>query len=275
MTEAVKSAPAQPDIASTAPDLITPWRNYRANLYALKDLGVRCVLGFGAAGAISHNYNVGDIVLVSDLIDRTTRRPTTFFENAPTGMLRQFPVFCPGLRRAMADCLDGMGCGFHQNSTLVVTEGPRLETPAEIRFLATAGAELVSHHFAPEAFLAKELELCYAGAAYVANYAETGSRYRPFSATDLFGGLAVRNEVERLNRATEMVANLVVLVSQRVLNHSAQCECNQTMRGQVEKFGLSTDWRDWFGPADSAGKGRYNTIPRRTDDLPVHVSKRI
>ena len=170
--------------------------NHRANFYALKDLGVRCVASWSAVGAISHNLNVGNLVIVSDLIDRTSRRVNTFFENTGMGILRQFPVFCPYLQRGMAGGLGDMGRHCREHGTMVVTDGPRLETPAEVQFLAAAGGELVSHNFAPEAFLAKELELCFAGLAYVVNYAETGSRYRPFSANDLFGGLAAPTDAE-------------------------------------------------------------------------------
>ncbi len=231
--------------------------NYRANLYALKDMAVQYVLGFSAAGAISHNHNVGDLVLVTDLIDRTTRRANTFFEDTALGVLRQFPVFCTYLHQAMADCLAHMGCRYRQSSTLVVSEGPRLETPAEVRCLAAAGGELVGHSFAPEAFLAKELELCYAGVVYVANYAETGSRYRPFSASDLFGGLAAPSDTDRLGHTHEILAKLIGQVGQYLTNHVCTCECDKTMRAQVAEFGLSDDWRQWF---DAAAKGTYQVV---------------
>jgi len=235
----------------------------RANLYAMKDLGVQCVMGLTPAGAISHNYNIGDIILVSDLIDRTTCRPSSFFGGAGPGMLRQFPVFCPFLRQAMADCLDAAGQQFHAGSTLVVTEGPRLETPAEIRWLAGAGAELVSHRFVPEAFLAKELELCFAGAAYVANYAETGSRYRPFSPNGLFGGLSADSDADRLAHATDVIGRLAGQVSRYVAGQKRSCQCDRTMREEVDKFSLPADWHEWFVPTEAPLPSKYESIPAR------------
>ncbi len=234
--------------------------NHRATLYALKDLGVRHVLGISAVGSITHNYNVGDIVVIGDLIDQTAQRATTFFEHTGITTLRQFPVFCPFLGEALTAGLDRMGRSCRRGSTLVVTEGPRLETPAEIRFYAAAGGELVGHAFAPEAFLAKELELCFAGVAYVANYAETGSRYRPFSARDLFGGLTSVSEADRIAAALRTMASLVDHVDRYVGDHEPTCECGRTMRHAVEKFGLGDDWRQWF----TIARGRYAPVGPRT-----------
>ncbi|MFW6154407.1 MAG: MTAP family purine nucleoside phosphorylase [Planctomycetota bacterium] len=234
--------------------------NHRATLYALKTLGVQCVLGVSAVGSITHSYNVGDIAVIGDLIDQTARRAATFFEHTGIATLRQFPVFCPFLREALTTSLDRMGRPCRRGSTLVVTEGPRLETPAEIRFYTAAGGELVGHAFAPEAFLAKELELCFAGVAYVANYAETGSCYRPFSARDLFGGLTSVSDADRIGAALETIAALVDDVSRYVNEHAPTCECGRTMRHAVEKFGLGEDWRQWF----TIARGRYAPVPPRT-----------
>lgn len=242
--------------------------NYRANLYALKDLGVQGVVGVAAAGAITHNYSVGDIVLVGDLLDMTARRGQTFFPHSGAGIVRQFPVFCPSLREAMIECLTSAGDAFHTDSTLVVTEGPRLETPAEVRLYASAGGELVSHRFAPEAFLAKELELCYAAITYVANYAETGSRYRPFSASDLFGGLTTSTEADRVSAAVVSIGRLVERLSKYVATHPGACECRQTMRHAVSKFGLDADWRQWFSGPSRRNLGVYQRVPPRQAPRP-------
>jgi 5'-methylthioadenosine phosphorylase len=247
--------------------------NYRANLYALKDLGVRGIISFSAAAAISHNHNVGDLILVSDLIDRTTHRPGTFFENAGFGALRQFPVFCPALRKAMADCLRDMGCQFRDDSTLVVTEGPRLETPAEVRSLAAAGGELVGHHLAPEAFLAKELELCLAGVAFVTNYAETGSQYRPFSASDLFGGLASPDNEERVDHALRVIAALAPKVATYAAGHGRTCECDKTMRATAAKYGLPEDWHEWFPPVPAGDAGVYEQTPTGPASRMGHIGR--
>jgi 5'-methylthioadenosine phosphorylase len=223
--------------------------NHRANLYAFKDLGVSNVLAFTAVGTVSHNYNIGDLVLLSDVIDQTTRRASTFFEGAGVGVMRQFPVFCPDMQKAMAAHLGGMRCRHHEAGTLVVTEGPRLETAAEVRFYAAAGGQLVSHALAPDVFLARELELCFGGIAYVANFAETGSSYRPYSAEGLFGESLMTDET-RLEHAVDLLGELIRRVSRTVAGECAGCCCGHSMRERVQRFGLPADWRQWFVPRE-------------------------
>ena len=88
-----------PGMAKTAPCKV----NDRVNMYALKDLGTQCVLAWGPGGAVTHNFAVGDLVVLNDVIDFTYLRHKTFFEDSPLGYLRQFPVFCPSLRRTVGD----------------------------------------------------------------------------------------------------------------------------------------------------------------------------
>jgi len=220
--------------------------NYRANLYALKDMGIQCVLGWGPGGAITHNIAVGDLVILDDLIDRTYLRDKTFFEDSPLGFLRQFPVFCPTLRRATGEVLHAMKLVYHGAGTAAVCEGPRLETPAEIRMLATVGAEVVTHAFVPEVFLAKELQMCYAAVCYVVNYAETGSRHRPFAAGDLFGGLTQQSDSERLAGVVGTMSQIVLNVAEALEARKSICECQQTMAAHVKEHNLPEDWHEWF-----------------------------
>jgi len=220
--------------------------NYRANLYALKDLGVQHVLAWGPGGAITHNIAVGDLVILDDVIDQTHLRPKTFFEDTPVGFLRQLPVFCPTLRRLAAEALAEMKLVYRPAGTAAVCEGPRMETPAEVRTLGSLGAEVVTHAFAPEVFLAKELQLCYAAVCYVVNYAETGSRHRPFAAGDLFGGLMPKSESQRLAGTVAAMSQIVRHVASAVAPAPKTCECDKTMTHHIRAYGLSDDWRKWF-----------------------------
>ena len=220
--------------------------NYRANLYALKDLGVESILAWGPGGAITHDVAVGDMIILNDVMDRTYMRDTTFFEESPLGFLRQFPVFCPWLQHVAADVMHDVGMHYHQGGAAAVSEGPRLETPAEIRMLAHVGADYVTHTFVPEVFLAKELQMCYGAILYVVNYAETGSRHRPFASGGLFGGLTEVGEAERLGRAMEMMSEVVSKAAEAVATGKRRCECDKTMESHVTGYGLSKDWRTWF-----------------------------
>ena len=220
--------------------------NYRANLYALKDLGVRCVLSWSAAGAITHDLVVGQILLPNDAIDFTRHRPATFFEESCLGFLRQFPVFCPTLQGALEEVLSGMDLSFRVGGTAAVTEGPRLETPAEVRMLGIAGAQLVTHTLVPEVFLAKELQLCFAGACYLVSYAETGSRHRPFTTRDLFGGLTQASQDERLKLAVNSLPEMLTQLAQKLETTERRCECAESMAGFVQEYDLPADWHEWF-----------------------------
>jgi len=229
-------------LAKPAPSMV----NYRANLYALKDLGVESVVAWGPGGAITHSIAVGDLVILSDVIDRTYLRKKTFFEDSPLGYLRQFPVFCPTLRQWIGEALHEMKLVYHGDGTAAVNEGPRLETPAEVRMLAGMGVAVVTHTFVPEVFLAKELEMCYAAVCYVVNYAETGSRHRPFAAGGLFGGLSDQTELERLTGATEALTRMACYIAEAVANNPKSCQCHKTMARWVEQFNLPPDFRKWF-----------------------------
>lgn len=230
------------DLAKTAPHRV----NYRANLYALKDLGTESILAWGSGGAVTHNIAVGDLVILDDLIDQTYLRPKTFFEDSPLGFLRQFPVFCPTLRRAAAAVLSEMKLVHQAGGTAAVSEGPRLETPAEVRQLASLGAEVVTHSFVPEVFLAKELQMCYAAICYVVNYAETGSRHRPFSPGALFGGLTTPSDGERLAGVVGAMSQIVGNVLAAVAAGGRSCECDKTMSANIRQYRLPTDWHKWF-----------------------------
>lgn len=225
----------------------TGWKiNHRANMYALKDLGVRHVLGFAPGGAISHNLTVGDMIVVDDLVDQTYLRAKTFFEDSPLGFLRQFPVFCPDLRRKLLDVLSARRLPVRETGTLAVVEGPRLETPAEVRMLAAVGAEMVSHSVVPEVFLAKELEMCYAAVCYVVNFAETGSRHRPFGTPELFQGLTRRGDNHRLTASVTAMSAIVADVAALASSAQRSCECDKTMSHNKAQYNLPVDWHDWF-----------------------------
>jgi 5'-methylthioadenosine phosphorylase len=232
----------RPGRKKTAPRRV----NDRANLYALKDLDVEAVIAWGPAGAITHNVAVGDLVILSDVIDQTFLREKTFFEDSPLGYLREFPVFCPRLRRTLGDVLHQMKLVYHGTGVAAVREGPRLETPAEVRMLGTMGAELVTHAFVPEVFLAKELQLCYAGIGYVVNFAETGSRHRPFPAVDLFGQPPEAGERERLASAVGAMSEIASSVARSLPAATEPCECATPMARQIEQYDLPADWHEWF-----------------------------
>ncbi len=220
--------------------------NDRANIYALKDSGATHVIGFGSCGSVRHSLSVGDLVLLGDVIDQTTARPTTLFPDSPLGYLREFPLFCPSSQQALRDMLGGLD-NAHVNVVAAVREGPRMQTPAEIRLLAGLGADVVTHGFVPELFFARELELCYTGIAYIHNYAETGSRHAPFRPGRLFDQSAGDGDSGLLSAA---IASLSKLAEQFALalanNEIPSCPCTTIQAEHREMYDLPQDWRQWF-----------------------------
>ena len=145
--------------------------NYRANLSALKHLGVERIIATNAVGSINSKYEPGDLSIPADIIDLTKSRSTTFFDSSPVTHIDVSQPYCPELRSVMLDASKGLPVKVWDGSVLVATEGPRYETPAEIRMLETLGGDLVGMTGAPETFLARELEMCYSTICFVSNRA--------------------------------------------------------------------------------------------------------
>ncbi|MGH9066823.1 MAG: S-methyl-5'-thioadenosine phosphorylase [Acidimicrobiales bacterium] len=147
--------------------------NYRANLFALSELGVRQVVGPCAAGSLRPDLEPGDLVVCDQLVDRTRGRADTFFDGPEVRHLPFADPYCGRLSQALADAADGLGLTCHRGGTVVVIEGPRFSTRAESAWFRSSGWDLVNMTQYPEAALARELGLCFAGVALVTDY-DTG-----------------------------------------------------------------------------------------------------
>ena len=145
--------------------------NYRANMRALKQLGIERIIATNAVGSINTSYNPGDLAIPEDIIDMTKSRTSTFFEGSPVTHIDVSQPYCPELRKILIDCTKGSRLKAWGNSVMVATEGPRYETPAEIRMLRTLGGDIVGMTGAPETFLARELEICYSTVCFISNRA--------------------------------------------------------------------------------------------------------
>jgi 5'-methylthioadenosine phosphorylase len=221
-------------------EVAAPYVNYRANVYAAKLLGVTRIIAWTGPGAISRRFLPGDLVLPDDLIDFTRARPATFYEGKGIGFLRQHPVFCEDLRNVLrrAPRVVGGHGRLRDGATYVCTEGPRLETPAEIRFFAEAGADLVGMTLCPEAFLARELEICYAPVAYVTNYAE-GVRRMPYRRGVLFEGMLPLPDTHAVEAAKNRIPTLAIAAARALA---------VSMERYRKKGLIGADFREWVAP---------------------------
>ena len=145
--------------------------NYRANIHALKQVGVERIIATNAVGSINEGYAPGDLAIPSDILDFTKSRVGTFFESAPVTHVDVTEPYCSQMSNLLADCCRAINVQVRERAVLAATEGPRYETPAEIRMLRTLGGDIVGMTGAPEVFLARELEMCYSAVCFVSNKA--------------------------------------------------------------------------------------------------------
>jgi 5'-methylthioadenosine phosphorylase len=225
--------------------LTAPFVNYRANIYALKEVGATHVVAWTGPAAISERFAPGDFVVLSDIIDETRGRSGTFFENKGYGFIRMAEPFCASLRGRLLGVLRDAKVRFFAKGVYVCTEGPRLETPAEIKKHARAGAELVGMTIAPEVFLARELEMCYAAIAYVTNYAE-GVKSRKHKPGMLFEGLATASEMKAIERAVQKFPQIIRSLAAGLDEMREVCHCRSAMQRYKDAGRLPADWRKWF-----------------------------
>jgi len=235
-----------PRHGETGYDVSSTFVNYRANVYALKDLGAEAIIAWSAVKALSHNFHIGQFVVLSDVIDETRRRANTFFENGGWGAIRQWPAFCPELRRLLADTLASRKAHFKEEAVYLCTEGPRHETPAEIRKYVILGADLIGDSIVPEVFLAKELQLCYAVLTYVTDYAESGGEYRPYEPGGLFEALGMVTDEQRVSDAVEMLPSVLAELVATVAKTPRKCRCDVSMDHHIALGQIGKDWRTWF-----------------------------
>jgi 5'-methylthioadenosine phosphorylase len=144
--------------------------NYRANIYALKSLGVERVIAVSACGSLREDYAPGHIVIPDQIYDHTKDRPRTFFGEGLVAHVGVADPFCPTLSRQLYEAVQSTGATTHQGGAFITIEGPRFSTKAESNTFRKWGMSLVGMTTSPEAFLAREAELCYACMAHVTDY---------------------------------------------------------------------------------------------------------
>jgi len=145
--------------------------NYRANLWSLRQLGVERIIATNAVGAMRESYRPGDLAIPLDIVDFTRLRAQTFYDSEPVVHVDVTDIYCPEIRKTLIDVSGHSSRRVWNESVLACTDGPRYETPAEIRMMRNAGCDIVGMTSAPEAFLARELEICYGAVCFVTNMA--------------------------------------------------------------------------------------------------------
>jgi 5'-methylthioadenosine phosphorylase len=143
---------------------------YRANVWAMREAGVRRIVGPCASGALTRELELGAFVVCDQYVDRTRTREDTFYDGPETTHVSAADPFCPDLRRLLVETAREQETPVRDGGTVVVIQGPRFSTRAESRWFQSAGWEAINMTAYPECHLARELELCYATIAMVTDY---------------------------------------------------------------------------------------------------------
>jgi 5'-methylthioadenosine phosphorylase len=144
--------------------------NSRANMWALKSLGVEFIISVNSCGSFKEALAPGHLVIPDQIIDRTTQRHNTFFGEGIVAHIQFADPFCPELSAILYDCASQAGATVHRGGTFIAMEGPAFSTRAESRLYKSWGADVIGMTVLPEARLAREAEMCYASIACVTDY---------------------------------------------------------------------------------------------------------
>ena len=197
--------------------------NARANIYAMKKLGVKRILAPSTVGSLKEEYKPGDIVLVDQFIDRTTRREQSFYTAAEKKVchISVAEPMCPELRETLIAVAHDMKISSHKTGTYVCIEGPRFSTKAESKMYRMWGADVVGMTVVPECILAREAEICYASISTVTDYDVW--KDHPVCVDDVM--VTMRANIENVK--------LIIAETVARLPKEASCECGHALRGAL------------------------------------------
>jgi 5'-methylthioadenosine phosphorylase len=192
--------------------------NSRANIHALKELGVQRILAPSTVGSLREDYKPGDLVFVDQFIDRTTRREQSFYTGPKVCHVSVAEPTCHELRKILTGVAEQMKISYHKTGTYVCVEGPRFSTKAESRMFRNWRADVVGMTLVPECVLAREAEICYASIATVTDY-DVWKDY-PVSA-----GEVARTMKENIEKVKKLVVETIAKIPEE-----RTCECKDALK---------------------------------------------
>ena len=203
---------------------ITPTEvNYRANIYALKSLGVERILSISACGSLRDDYAPGDIVIPDQLFDFTRARKNSFFGEGLVAHVSVAEPFCSEFSSYIEEALKNTDTNNHKGGNFITIEGPRFSTRAESNVFRSWGMDIIGMTTSPEAFLAREAEICYGVMAHVTDYDVWHVREEP---------VTVEMVIETLHKNTQ-IAHKAVRNLVNILPHTRECECSYALSNAI------------------------------------------
>ena len=193
--------------------------NYRANIYALKSLGVERIVSISACGSLRDDYAPGDIVIPDQIFDFTRQRKRSFFEAGLVAHVSVAEPFCKDLSDQLFKAVNSTGSTVHQSGDFITIEGPRFSTRAESNIFRSWGMSLIGMTTSPEVFLAREAEICYAVMAHVTDYDVWHISEEP---------VTVEMVIETLKHNTETAQKVVINLAEN-LKAERDCGCGSAL----------------------------------------------
>jgi len=197
--------------------------NYRANIYALKSLGVQFVVGISACGSLRHDFQPGEMVVPDQLVDFTRKREQTFFGDGLVAHVGVAEPFCKELSNMLVQTAEKSGAVVHKGGVYISIEGPRFSTRGESNLFRAWGISIIGMTTCPEAFLAREAELSYATLAHITDYDVWHITEEPVSVD-----MVVRTLGSNTQKANEIIINLM-----KALPEKAGCSCTSALANAV------------------------------------------
>jgi len=194
--------------------------NYRANIHALKQVGVERVVAVSACGSLREDFSPGDLVVPDQLFDNTHARKRSFFGGGIVAHASVADPFCPDLSRHVADSIESVGGTIHRTGTLITIEGPAFSTRAESNTYRAWGMSIIGMTTSPEAHLAREAQLCYAVMAHVTDYDVWRVQGEPVTVE-----MVIRTLQENTQLAEAAITRLVTTLPDR-----RDCGCGSAMK---------------------------------------------
>lgn len=188
--------------------------NYRANLWAMKEVGVTHILAPSAMGSLREEIKPGELVFIDQFIDRTTKRHQTFYEGLEVCHIPMAEPFCKNLRMLLIKSAKELGIPHHEKGTTVTIEGPRFSTKAESNLFRIWGCDMVGMTTVPEVVLAREAGICYATIAMSTDYDCWHPEHE---------GVTIEMIIETMKKNAESVKKLLLDVVPKIKDDDCFC----------------------------------------------------
>lgn len=194
--------------------------NYRANVWAMKELGVTRIIGPNACGSLQPHVKPGEFVICDQFVDRTSGRKDTFYDGPISTHVSSADPYCAVMRGVAVEKATELGIPAHPTGTVVIIQGPRFSTRAESRWFASQGWEVINMTQYPECFLARELEICYCNISLITDYDAGTAGAEPVTNEEVIRVFAQNNE-----RVRELLFSMIP-----ALPIERACECAGALR---------------------------------------------